>query len=214
MNALLELYTELTGAGAVAKRWGLLHDGTPWVELSPSTWVEKPQNYAHWELHHSGRPSPQTFVTHLTLVAALDSRYRKKKVKKRPESRVNATEPWYNRITQGRSAGKKDTNMSTKTSELNVSTACSKLLTKLGRTRNLRALGFIVRTVIARRDVVSGKKVTELELDLTKITEKKSRDRLVALLADIEALTERKDLSVLCGRAIVQRKLCRAKADS
>lgn len=98
--------------------------------------------------------------------------------------------------------------------ELNVSTACSKLLTKLARTRNLRALGFLVRAGIQRRDELAGKEVNEFEPDLTKVGDSKSRKRLATMLDEVAALTERKDVSVFCARAIVQRKNCRANAES
>ena len=98
--------------------------------------------------------------------------------------------------------------------DLNVSAACSKLLTGLARTRNLKALGFLVRTGIARRDELAGKEVSEATPDLTKITESKSRKRLAAMIDQVGALTERKDLSVFCARAIAQRKNCRTSAES
>ena len=97
---------------------------------------------------------------------------------------------------------------------LNVSAACSKLLVDLTRTRNLKALGFLVRAGIARRDVLSGKEVTASEPDLTKITESKSRKRLFAMLERVAALTERKDISVFCAQAIAQRKSCRTSTES
>ena len=95
---------------------------------------------------------------------------------------------------------------------VSVSAACTKLLTQLGRTRNTKVIGFLVRAAIARRDFLAGKEAFASAPDLTKITEAKSRKRLEAMIITINTLTERKDISTLCSQAIEQRKISRAHA--
>ena len=96
--------------------------------------------------------------------------------------------------------------------DLNIPAAAQKLIRDVEKTRNLPALACFVKAAIARRDVVNGGDEDELELNFDKITEKKSRARAQKLCAAITKLTEPKTLSVLCAAAIIQRKLCNAKA--
>jgi hypothetical protein len=97
-----------------------------------------------------------------------------------------------------------------KIASLNVSAGCKRLLKDLTRTRNSRAVAFLVRKGLAQRDSLLGKdEVDECDFDLTKIKESKSRARLADMLERVEALEERKDLSVFCSAAIAQRKAVR-----
>lgn len=93
----------------------------------------------------------------------------------------------------------------------NVSNSCSTLLKALSRTRNLKVLSFFVKQAINTRDRLRGKDVAELEFDLSKVPDSKSRKRAGKMLDQIAALTETKDVSVFCAAAIAQRKLERAR---
>ena len=93
---------------------------------------------------------------------------------------------------------------------LNVSAGCKRLLADLIRTRNARAVGYLVRRAVARRDELLGKDEADAcDFDMSKIKEVKSRKRLSDMFDRIEALVERKDLSVFCAAAIAQRKAVR-----
>ena len=80
------------------------------------------------------------------------------------------------------------------------------------KTRNLPALSNFVKSAIARRDQLAGRSDDEAELKFDKITEKKSRTRCEDLCAAIASLEDAKDVSVVCGLAIKQRRQCRASA--
>lgn len=98
--------------------------------------------------------------------------------------------------------------------KLEIPKADASLLAELKKTRNPKALGFIVSAALATRDARAGEgKAVKLprptDFDLDKIVDPKSRARTARLIAAISRLTERKSISLVCAAAIKCRREAR-----
>jgi hypothetical protein len=100
------------------------------------------------------------------------------------------------------------------TKQLNITPAASKLLTEIQKTRNVPALTALVKQCIYVRDYILGKdpEAPEFDRNLEKVKDAKSRQRVKQMLAKLDELTEKKDVSVICAAAIRQRKAVREQA--
>lgn len=101
-------------------------------------------------------------------------------------------------------------------SEKNLSTKCTKLLSELARTRNLRTLGLMVKAGIARRDRLKGRDVDHelevIESKLRRISDSKTAKRARAAVEAVLGLPEPADVATFVSAAIDRRRVIRAKA--
>lgn len=96
--------------------------------------------------------------------------------------------------------------------DLKISNPDAALLAEVQKTRNPKALGYIVACAIATRGARAGDgELPKLsDFDLEKVVDPKSRARTARILTGITKLREPKAISLVCAAAIKCRKEARA----